>query len=238
MKQGINTTYQQTITTVDNLAEFKDKSIEIMNGNDLLSNEDIDLVKAYLHYSERIEKNKPVISQLIINDEELLEEVNNSLTQNFNFECFDTTYPGVPKCLHWFEWGKKKLNLFNIITNTTEIVELDISFKIPSFSRSIMLPSGLIFLLGGEEPDYIPRKEMYMYDSLGVDRKLHLKAPMIQKKFDFTLSHLNGNIYVICGKDSQSEVANTCEKYCIEDNQWTTIAPVKNKRYAASAIGI
>jgi len=227
LRSRVNLEYQQTTATVDNLAEFKQKSIEIMNGNDELSREDIDLVKTYLKYSEKLENNKPVIQELIVNEEELIDEVNSALKSNFNFENFDTTVPGVPKCLHWFEWGKKKLNLYNIITNTTQIIQLDIHFKIPSFSRSIILPSGLIFLLGGEEPDYNSRKEMYMYDILGSDRKLHQKAPMMHKKFDFTLTHLNGFIYVICGKDSNSEVVDTCERYSVEDNQWQSVAPVK-----------
>lgn len=41
---------------------------------------------------------------------------------------------------------------------------------------------------------------------------------MLSKKFDFTLAHLNGFIYVICGKDSSSEIVDTCERYSVEDN--------------------
>jgi len=123
------------------------------------------------------------------------------------------------------------------VTNTTLAVELDISFKIPSFSRSMILPNGNIYLMGGEEPEYFSRKEVYMYDYAANDRKLHSKAPMIHKKFDFTLCYLNGYIFVMCGKDSSSEVVDTCEKYNVADNQWTMIAPVKKKRYAASAVG-
>jgi hypothetical protein len=35
-----------------------------------------------------------------------------------------------------------------------EFVDLDIDFKIPSFARSIIIPTSEIFLIGGEEPEY------------------------------------------------------------------------------------
>ena len=76
-----------------------------------------------------------------------------------------------------------------------------------------------------------------MFDYKLNDRKLHQRASMPHKKFDFTLCHLNGCLYVICGKDSSSEVVDTCEKFNINDNSWTSISSVCKKRYAASAIG-
>jgi len=65
----------------------------------------------------------------------------------------ESTAFNCPKILHWFEWGKKRLNLYDIVTHTTRIIELDINFKIPSFSRSILLPDAKIYLMGGEEPE-------------------------------------------------------------------------------------
>jgi hypothetical protein len=58
---------------------------------------------------------------------------------------------------------------------------------------------------------------------------------MLHKKFDFTLCYVESCIYVLCGKDSNSEVTDSCEKYCIETDSWTSIAPVHKKRYASSA---
>ena len=42
---------------------------------------------------------------------------------------------------------------------------------------------------------------------------------MPHKKFDFTFCYLLGCIYVLCGKDSQSEVTDTCERYTVEDDR-------------------
>lgn len=74
--------------------------------------------------------------------------------------------------MHYFEWGKKKIIIYDLSLNETHSIELNINFKIPSFSRSVMSPNGKIYLMGGEEPDYFPRKEVYVYDPLLNDRKL------------------------------------------------------------------
>ena len=84
----------------------------------------------------------------------------------------ETTNPNYPKILHWFEWGKKKLNIYDIVENSTFVIDLDIQFKVPSFSRSIILPTVKIYLIGGEEPQYFSRKEVYMYDHMLRDAKL------------------------------------------------------------------
>jgi hypothetical protein len=60
---------------------------------------------------------------------------------------------------------------------------------------------------------------------------------MPNKKFDFTICSLGKALYVICGKDSVSEVTDTCERYSIEEDAWTSICSVNIKRYAASACG-
>lgn len=237
VQDQIVTDYDSAVSIVENLTELKEKASEIIEGQHTLSKDSIELVKNYLNYSKRLNSNKPLLQQLNVNQDAVIREIENVLASSFTFENFDTTGPDIPKYLHWFEWSKRKLNVYNIVTNTTGTIDLDIHFKIPSFSRSIMLPNGLIFLMGGEEPEYVSRKEVYMFDTTANDRKLHLKAPMVHKKFDFTLAYLNGHIYVICGKDSSSEVVDTCEKYSVEENQWSMIAPVRKKRYAASALG-
>ena len=237
IQERITKDHEEAMTTVQSLTELKENASDIIENQNSLTNDSIGLVKDYLNYSTKLSSNKPLLQSLNINQDAVIREIENVLSSSFTFDSFDTTGPGIPKVLHWFEWGKRKLNVFNIIINTTSTIDLDIHFKIPSFSRSIMLPSGLIFLLGGEEPEYISRKEAYMYDTTANDRKLHPKAPMVHKKFDFTLAYLNGHIYVLCGKDSTSEVVDTCEKYSIEENSWGAVAPVRKKRYAASALG-
>lgn len=188
-----------------------------------------------------IKPEKPFQISFNINTSFLLNQISEAIDQNLTLNAdgynLESTQSGQPKILHWFEWGKKKLNVYDIITNTTQSLELDINFKIPSFSRSIIIPNGEIYLLGGEEPEYFSRREVYMLDIRQPEKKLIQKASMLHKKFDFTLCFLKGFIYVICGKDSSSEVVDTCERYNVAENTWENIASVKKKRYAASAVG-
>ncbi len=55
------------------------------------------------------------------------------------------------------------------------------------------------------------------------------------KKFDFTICFLSPFLYIICGKDSVSEVTDSCERYNVEEDSWQSVAGVNVKRYAASA---
>lgn len=44
-------------------------------------------------------------------------------------------------------------------------MDLQINFKLPSYSRSVITPEGYIFLMGGEEPELNTRDDVYMYDA-------------------------------------------------------------------------
>lgn len=76
----------------------------------------------------------------------------------------ESTNSNIPKLIHWFEWGSNKLQLYDIVKNQIKEVKLDESFKVPAFSRSIMLKDGRIYLIGGEHPEYFIRKEIFLYD--------------------------------------------------------------------------
>ena len=240
LQNQITGIFEDSTNMVENLATLKKQAPEMMN-EELYSQEHIDLIKSHLKFQHCAKNNISLTPPLSFSIDNISADLQNSLNTNVIFDNkkqnLETTYEGIPKILHWFEWGKKRLNVYDIVTNTTNYVELDITFKIPSFSRSIILPNGHVYLLGGEEPEYYSRREIFMYDSTANDGKLHPKAPMPLRKFDFTLCYLNGCIYVLCGKDNSSEVVNSCERYSLEDNQWNSIAAVNKKRYAASAVG-
>ena len=77
----------------------------------------------------------------------------------------NTTNKNVPKYLHWFEWEKRELHIFDVVSHTHNSHRLQIFFKIPCFSRSVMTPSGAIYLMGGEDIDSGAKKETYLIDS-------------------------------------------------------------------------
>jgi len=57
-------------------------------------------------------------------------------------------------------------------------------------------------------------------------------------KYDFSMCFLAGFIYVISGRDTNLGVVDSCERYCIATDDWTSIAPVQESRYAASSAGL
>lgn len=150
----------------------------------------------------------------------------------------NSTDKDVPKYLHWFEWEKRDLHLFNVVTYSHRVQKLGIFFKIPPFSRSVVIPDGRIFLLGGEDSESGPKKEVYSFNlnSLSTDNSLHPRACMLHKKYDFAVCHHAGFIYVISGKGHNSDIVDTCDRYDVTKDCWTPIARVNKKRYAASAV--
>ena len=180
------------------------------------------------------------LSQPHIEEKIILKKLNQLLTNNLNYykknKNFNTTNIGIKKYLHWFAWEKRELHLFNVTENIHKLIKLVIPFKIPPFSRSIQIPCGKIFLLGGECSNEGAKNSVYYYNlnELNFDKTLHLKKPMPLKKYDFALCHNKGHIYVLCGKIVCKTVVNNCEKYNIKTDSWSEIAPSIKKRYAAS----
>jgi hypothetical protein len=187
-------------------------------------------------------KEKSLTNGYSIEDEIIAEEFSKILNNNISFmvgtQSYNSTNKNVPKVLHWFEWEKRELHLFDVINYSYRSIKLIIPFKIPPFSRSIVVPDGKIYLIGGEDPEIGAKKEVYTFNlaTMDTDHSLHPKCPMPFKKYDFTLCYHKGFVYVICGKDSDSQVVDSCEKYDINRNQWSLIAPINKRRYAASAV--
>lgn len=217
-----------------------------------IDEQQLNMLQNYLK-SEGINENPPVkleIDNFIGKFGELFDDsvkiVKNGVT-------LESTDPNVPKVsrqimqiLHWFEWNKKKLYIYDVLTNNSAIIDLQINFKIPSYSRSVLTPVGHIYLLGGEEPELVTRDDVYMYDctagagncALQVKVTSTQQAKMLYKKYDFTCCVLDNFIYVISGRDSTSDIVDRCERYDYVKDAWYSIAPVKRKRYAASSASL
>ncbi len=58
------------------------------------------------------------------------------------------------------------------------------------------------------------------------------------KKFDFSITYIGDYIYIIGGRDKNSKVVATCEKYNYVSDKWQKIAPLNFRRYASSACAI
>lgn len=60
---------------------------------------------------------------------------------------------------------------------------------------------------------------------------------MLIKKFDFSICAIQDSIYVLCGKDQQSTVTDSCERYDCSSDSWESVSKTNINRYAATAVG-
>ena len=180
----------------------------------------------------------------VIEERLLLSQIEGSLRNNISYVhdgcCVNSTAPNIPKVLHWFEWEKRDLHLFDVSDYTHNVVKLVIPFKIAPFSRSIMVPDGRVFLMGGEDKNDGAKRECYVINPFNgdADKTLATRANMPLKKYDFTICYLQGCIYTICGKNVNNDIVESCECYDVEEDSWKTISAVNKKRYAATAATI
>ena len=74
-----------------------------------------------------------------------------------------------------------------------------------------MIPSGVIFLMGGEDQEGA-KKSVYSIDinSIDTNQTLTMMKNMPIKKIDFSMTYLDGFIYIICGKDHSNEIVGNC----------------------------
>lgn len=112
----------------------------------------LQLVRFCLKQNQVVENSQ---KNLMIEKDILLSQTNSLFENHINFNSnninFNSTNEGVPKYLHWFEWEKREIHLFDVVDFTHSMIKLIIPFKIPAFSRSIMIPDGRIYLMGGED---------------------------------------------------------------------------------------
>lgn len=201
-----------------------------------LSRKSVEALKSIIKCQANDHTNGFVIEEELI-QRQLKTILQNNIVYVPNGFCANTTTVNTTKTLHWFEWDSRHLHLFNVTDYTHNVVKLVIQFKVPSFSRSIMAPDGSIYLIGGEEKRDGAKKECYVINPFPPENSkiLTSKAPMLVKKYDFTICYLLGRIYSLCGKNSNGSIVNLCESYDVEKDSWKTIAPAKKKRYAAAA---
>ena len=222
LKDSLVKSNNRVRSALSNMKRFKeqfsilDQNPRMVEFHTLFSKTSSELIKSCISFptvkaTNRVQIEKNILKQKL---EEILRD---NMAMNCSNTDFNSVNSDIPKFLHWFEWGGRNLYLYDIVNNKSRSIRLVNNIKIPTFSRSIMIPEGKIFLLGGEDPEGQPKREIYQFDlaNLDSDHILEAKALMPHQKYDFTLCYLNGYIYVICGKDTSSEAVDICERYII-----------------------
>lgn len=145
----------------------------------------------------------------------------------FKKECINTTY-----IVHYFEWGNKNVLFYDINKKTATKLIMNIDFIVPKFSRTMATEGGRIFVIGGRDRQNACCD--WMLEFKEETKSLVLKKPMLLKRSDFT-PVCSGNewIYIIGGNDAKI-FYKTCEKYDIENDQWTKIANLNIGRDSAA----
>lgn len=218
-------------------AEVRKHFVNRQSTSDQLDSHTLNGLKSLLKFRRKHKFNSFVIESQIIEKQfgQLLTDSISLVAQGCSI---NSTQKDVPKYLHWFEWERKDLHLFDVVAYSHRTIKLTINFKIPPFSRSIIVPDGRIFLAGGEDPESGAKRDLYCFNllTMNTDLSLHQKANMLTKKYDFSICHHSGYVYVICGKGQNTEILDSCERYDIYKDSWTSIARVSKKRYASSAV--
>jgi len=142
------------------------------------------------------------------------------------------------KFMHYFQPYTKYLYMFNlakpfdVIQEKSQIVTLDIDFDISPHAKSVIIPSGLIFIASGRaEPTASDLDDssgsLHVYNQNG--QTLLEKASMTaSRRKNFGMCYMSKNIFII-GGIVNGILSNYCERYDIRSNEWLEIAPMNKK---------
>ena len=228
---------ESACVSLHNVVAFKQFFQRSENAVSAFTPEGVGLIRECLRSKEKSLQHGYLIEERLILDQ-FAKLLNDNISFTVGGQCFNSTEVSVPKLLHWFEWEKREVHLFDVANSSYRSVKLVVPFKVPPFSRSVLLPEGKVLLLGGEDPELGAKREVYSLDLLNLeaDHTLHPRSPMPFKKYDFTVCHHKGFVYVVCGKDADSQVVDSCERFDVARNQWSLLAPINKRRYAASVV--
>ena len=139
------------------------------------------------------------------------------------------------KILHFFQDNTKLLriidveSLYNSVSKSCHIfdIPLNISFEIPAWHKSLITPSGDIYLIGGVNTNEGNKelKNVYKFD---YDELTLIEYPSILKeRYGHELCYYNDSIYILGGSNDFHGMMVHCEKYDLLEKKSCEIAPLK-----------
>ena len=145
------------------------------------------------------------------------------------------------KYLHYFMPYTKYLYLLNIEKKVDptkpekfQQIELDIDFDLSPHLKSLITPTGLLFVLAAKTET----AQDSLDDSLGSCHLYHYSAQTLVEKATMTsvkrrsfgLIYFNKNLFAIGGY-VQGQLTNSCERYDVRSNEWVAIASMERAVY-------
>jgi len=146
------------------------------------------------------------------------------------------------KYLHFFQDNSKKLFLLSLMEENSkfEVIDLDISFKIPVWHRSVISQQGEIFLTGGLNSQRFEdqnSREVFSYD---FERKtLRQRKSMNIGRNSHGICILQDYIYVVGGGTNDSGYSTECERFRINPRnaeEWERIASLNIPSFAPALV--
>ncbi|KAL4447040.1 hypothetical protein ABPG74_013892 [Tetrahymena malaccensis] len=134
------------------------------------------------------------------------------------------------KNLHFFIYDSdnKSCKLIYLDLNGNkqfQIINIDVDFPLPAFHKSIALPDGEIYLIGGTKPDKTKSNAIYRYDA--TNKKLVKESEgMKEGRSSFGVCILRNCIYVIGGIGNNGQYLSSCERYNLKTKKWETVSQI------------
>jgi N-acetylneuraminic acid mutarotase len=106
------------------------------------------------------------------------------------------------------------------------VIPLEVSFKIPSFHRTIATEKGEIYVIGGTSADTLKRtKDIYQYNKSG-KTLLKVAELLVARSSHSVLCH-QGLIYISGGMTNNDETLKKCEIFLPRTNEIKAMASCK-----------
>ena len=138
--------------------------------------------------------------------------------------------------LHWAYWGSNSIYFLDIETRKSQKLPLGADFKIPLFSRTVLLADGNIFVCGGRtEASGMSLKTCWLLPHHSDSQITPLPDLLYGRSNHWALLH-SSHIYVIAGCDQNNKFTNKCERFSLTTQTWQMIAGTNETRDSVSAV--
>lgn len=137
----------------------------------------------------------------------------------------------------WLEWGSGTIHLLDLKTNSCSTKGIRREFKIPYYSRSLILPDGRIFISGGK----LDLSACYTSGGWILDiktREVEEIESMKTGRSNHCLVYLRDFIYALGGCNHLNQITSSCERYCMLSKKWREMPNAIHEIDSASAVAI
>ena len=99
----------------------------------------------------------------------------------------------------------------------------------------LALFGSMLYAFGGKDKNNETTNQMWSRDLSDPSSQWTASANMKQNRTGFCTVVFNDTIYALGGWDNNNDPLRSCERYCSQLNEWSTVADMNSDRYYASA---